>query len=188
MKFEGLQNFDWYNEPENVIFGENELKIITKPHTDFWQSRHHGFGKDDGHFFYICKDGDFTCAVKWQFAEMENYRQCGLMLRMNEQNWFKVSIMSQIPQAKEIGHCLTIDGRSDWGCFQLERTVDSLWFKIIRNGDDYAVFYSHNGTDFICLRRFSLLNDQASVKVGAYACSPQDASFAATLKEIDIAP
>ena len=53
MILENLKNFEWYNEPANVTFGSHELEITAAEGTDFWQSKHHNFFKDDGHFFFI---------------------------------------------------------------------------------------------------------------------------------------
>lgn len=43
MILENLKNFEWYNEPANVVFGSHELEIVAAEGTDFWQSAHHNF-------------------------------------------------------------------------------------------------------------------------------------------------
>lgn len=186
MKFEGLKDFDWYNEPENVVFGSNELKVIAKSRTDFWQSRCHNFSKDDGHFFYTAQTGGFTCLVKWRLGNIRNYNQCGLMLRLDNHNWFKVSVMSENENLCEIGHCLTRDGDSDWANVPVFEKVDSLWYKIVRYQDDYIAFYSLDGENFVRLRRFSMPCTLPQIQIGAYICAPQDSDFAAFLEEIDV--
>ena len=47
MILENLKNFERLNEPENVIFANKEMKIVPKSQTDFWQSKHHNFYKDN---------------------------------------------------------------------------------------------------------------------------------------------
>ena len=51
MLLTNLRDFEWYNEPEDVSFEERGMAVLTKNKTDFWQSKHHNFKKDDGHFF-----------------------------------------------------------------------------------------------------------------------------------------
>ena len=53
MILENIKDFEWLNEPENVIFADKEMKIIAKKETDFWQSKHHNFFKDNGHLFFL---------------------------------------------------------------------------------------------------------------------------------------
>ena len=95
MNFESLANFDWYNEPENVRFETDNMVIYAKPQTDFWQSVQHGFKKDNGHFFFSRKDGDFSFIVRWRFDRLDKFAQCGVMLRTDERNWLKASLMNE---------------------------------------------------------------------------------------------
>ena len=32
-----LRNFKWTREPEGFTVSENQVEIVTKPHTDLWQ-------------------------------------------------------------------------------------------------------------------------------------------------------
>ena len=55
MNFEILEEFDWYNDPENVRFDIEGMKVFAKSNTDFWQCLQRGRKKDDGHFFFCRK-------------------------------------------------------------------------------------------------------------------------------------
>lgn len=185
MILENLKNFEWYNEPENVTFGSHELEITASSGTDFWQSEHHNFFKDNGHFFFCRKNADFGCVVKWRFENATKYNQCGLMLRTDSRNWFKISVMSADEDNFEIGNSATHNGVSDWAGVRLPQRCDVLWYKLVRHGDDYVAFYSTDGENFVRIRQFTLFSPDAEVKIGAYICSPQNAGFKATLDEID---
>ena len=114
MILENLKNFEWYNEPANVVFGSHELEIVAAEGTDFWQSAHHNFFKDNGHFFFTKQTSDFSCVIKWRFDNAARFSQCGLMLRADGRNWFKISVMSADENNPEVGSCVTKDGISDW--------------------------------------------------------------------------
>ena len=47
MRLDALKDFEWYNEPENVRFSDLGMVVNCKPKTDFWQSAHHNFKKDN---------------------------------------------------------------------------------------------------------------------------------------------
>lgn len=185
MKLENLKQFDWLNEPLNVMLTGAGLKITALPKTDFWQSKHHDFAKDDGHFFYTLPNDNFCCTLKWHFDTAQNYNQCGLMLRFNAENWFKISIMSLDDEHQEIATCVTSHGVSDWAGSQLTTTIEQLWYKLRRNGDDFVAFYSLDGINYIRLRQFYLPQQNNPCQMGAYICSPSDAGFVATLEEIN---
>lgn len=186
MKFEGLREFNWYNEPENVVFGNDELKVVAQTKTDFWQSRHHNFAKDDGHLFYCERPDNFTCLIKWSFAELNHFNQAGLMIRFDAQNWFKISAVSPDSKSFEVATFTTRDGYTDWAETPLDRKINTIWYQLRRFGDDYAVSYSLDGENFINLRRFYLPSQGQKAMVGAYICAPQDKSFAAVLKEAHV--
>lgn len=82
---EQLRDFEWYNEPADVSFDERGMRVLSRARTDFWQSLHHRFSKDDGHFFFTRKTGNFSCTVKWNFETDGSFDQCGIMLRIDEQ-------------------------------------------------------------------------------------------------------
>ena len=186
MILENIKDFEWYNEPKNVNFGGHELTVAAAADTDFWQSRQHGFAKDNGHFFFVKQNNDFTCVVKWRFSKAEHFNQCGIMLRIDACNWFKASIMSESQKNPELGSCLTVDGVSDWAGIVLPEEANQLWYKLVRHGNDYVAFYSVDGENFVRMRQFYLKVAAENVDVGAYICSPQNAGFEAVLDDINL--
>ena len=188
MILENLINFEWYNEPENVIFLDKEMKIAAHPQTDFWQSLHHKIKKDNGHFFYKKVKGDFALTVKWRAENMDLFKQCGLMVRADERNWFKASLMSKDMASPQIGTCLTISGHSDWAGATLKKEPKCVFYKLERRGDDFVCFYSFNGQKYILLRQFYLPSIDDDIKIGAYIASPQKSGFEAVLDDIDFSP
>ena len=44
--------------------------------------------------FVVFENDDFILTLKWKFDELKKFSQCGLMLRIDERNWLKTSIMN----------------------------------------------------------------------------------------------
>ncbi len=185
MNFEVLANFDWFNEPDNVRFENNEMVVYAKRGTDFWQSIHHDFKKDNGHFFFCRQDSDFSIVLKWKFDKLEAFSQCGIMLRIDERNWFKASLMNKQENENCLSSVLTIAGHSDWCGFELGKNICDICFRLQRVENDYVLFYSLDGLNFIKFRSFYLKNFE-DVKIGAYIANPNQENFNATLAELDI--
>lgn len=186
MKLENLIDFEWLNEPDNVIFQDKEMKIVSVPQTDFWQSLHHKIKKDNAHFFHKTLSGNFTLIIKWRFENGGNFNQCGIMARIDERNWFKASVMAKSENTPEIGTCLTVSGYSDWAGATLEQMPHEIFYKLERRGDDFVCFYSLDGQKYIRLRQFYLRGIEPDIKVGAYIASPQSEPFEAVLDDIDL--
>lgn len=185
MLLEQLRDFEWLNEPFDVSFEERGMWVSTHDKTDFWQSAHHNFKKDSGHFFFTRRSLNFTLTVKWLFENKGRFDQCGIMVRIDEKNWFKASIMYDNPQNPQLGSCVTNNGYSDWAAQKIPDGVNEVWFRVKRCNGDYLVFYSLDGVKYEQIRMLHLLNDMPEVKAGAYVCSPQHGGFEAVLAKID---
>lgn len=182
MKLENLKDFEWYNEPENVFFKGEDMHVLAMPQTDFWQNTRHGVSVDNGHFFYKTTRTDFTLVLRFRFENADKFSQCGLMIRYDKANWFKVSLMSEDSSKPEIGHCLTAGGNSDWANLPLHNAVYQMWYKLVRRGSDFVAYYSLDGENFLRLRQFVLMGE--NLKTGAYIASPQQNNFEVVLEEI----
>ena len=78
--------FHWFNQPARYQLGSG-LEIYTDEKTDFWQNTHYGFQRDDGHCLFTSQAGDFSLVTHVEFRPQEKYDQCGLMVRIDRENW-----------------------------------------------------------------------------------------------------
>ena len=185
MLLEALQNFEWYNEPENVVFQEKNLCVSARPETDFWQSKQHGIGRDNGHFFFTRRKGDFVFAIKWTLKEISPFHQCGIMLRIDENNWIKATILYDNPKRPMVGTSVTQSGYSDWAAQDISPDTSEIWFKLKRIKEDYLIYYSLDGKNYTQMRITHMLNDLSEIKVGAFICNPTKQPFEATLSQLE---
>lgn len=186
MLLEALQDFEWYNEPKNVIFRDKNMLVSAEKGTDFWQSRPHRFSQDNGHYFFTRRKGDFSFVVKWTFSGCGAYNQCGLMLRIDENNWIKASIMYDNPERPMLGSSVTQNGSSDWAAQDIPQGIQDIFFKLKRLGGDYLIYYSLDGENFKQIRMTTLLNDMEEVKIGAYICAPREDNFEASISLLEV--
>lgn len=187
MLLDVLKDFEWLNEPEEVYFGDEGMKVKALAGTDFWVNNRAKFAKDNGHFFFKRVLGDFCLTAKWRFYRPEAFEQCGLMVRIDKNNWLKISLMQENMENPRIGTVCASGGCSDWSLHQISPVEEELSFKIRRVKGEYLLYYSTDGLHYVLLRRSALLYDMDEVKVGAYVCSPQKEGFEAVLETIDVA-
>lgn len=185
MLLEQLRDFEWLNEPENVIFRDGDMTVAAVSKTDFWQNRRKNIHRDNGHFFFARCSNNFTMTVHWSFPELLEFRQCGLMLRFDEQNWLKAAVMASESGNFHVNSCVVNAGCPDFARQSLSSRPSEIWFRARRSNSDFTLFYSLNGTDFYQLRQFSFILEDAEIKAGAYICSPANSGFEAVLHSID---
>ncbi len=186
MLLDALKDFNWYNEPNNVRFTEQGMSVETKQGTDFWQNAAHHAHKDNGHFFYTSQAGDFELVIKWHNASPIAFAQSGLMLRHDNLNWAKISVLSQGVDKPQIGTVVTNSGYSDWAVNDLSVYQPDIWYKARRRSGDVVFYISMDGRNYKQIRQFRFWENPLIIKVGAYACSPQRDDFSCILESIDL--
>ena len=179
------QDFFWFNEPLQYKVG-NGLEIITEKETDFWQNTHYGFQRDDGHFLFVQRTGDFSLSTNVIFRPSNKYDQCGLMVRIDDQNWIKVSTEFESDQISRLGSVVTNLGYSDWATQDIKSDRDEMWYRISKRGSDFLLEYSFEGNKWHQMRIAHLHKSVESYAVGVYACSPIGKAFWCCFKVLEI--
>ncbi|MCB9443970.1 MAG: DUF1349 domain-containing protein [Ardenticatenaceae bacterium] len=166
----------WFNQPDKFKTGDG-LEIWTTPGTDFWQRTHYGFRNDNGHCLLREMTGDFSLTTQVEFRPTMLYDQCGLMLRIDENNWVKVSTEYIGAESSKLGSVVTNRGYSDWATQDISSEVQQLWYRVSRRGPDFLLEFSNDGTAWQQLRICHLHEVGDNIAAGIYACSPLENSF-----------
>ncbi len=169
-------DFYWFNEPSKYKVGDG-LEIWTDPGTDFWQRTHYGFRNDNGQCFLQDVTGDFSMATQVEFKPQGKYDQCGLVLRIDEDNWIKASAEYIDPEHCKLGSVVTNLGFSDWATQDIAPEVRQLWYRASKRGPDVRLDFSLNGESWQQMRICHLHQPAHKLAAGLYACSPLEHSF-----------
>jgi uncharacterized protein len=102
----------WLNEPKAWTASGNRITMTAEAKTDFWRVTHYGYITDNGHFYFVERDGDFTATVKVQGQYAALYDQAGLMVRIDEQHWIKTGI--EWVNGTELVSTVVTRAVSDW--------------------------------------------------------------------------
>jgi len=181
-------DFKWINPPDKFSLETDRLTLITDPETDFWQRTHYGFQNDNGHAFLMDKEGDFTFVVKTTYEAKNQYDQCGVLLYQDADNWVKASVEYENQHYARLGSVVTNLGYSDWASTDVSSEIQTMWYRLSRNGSDFCMENSLDGEIFQQMRIFHLHQPIQVVRVGVYACSPLESSFKAEFSDFKIGP
>ncbi|MFA1627980.1 DUF1349 domain-containing protein [Rhizobium mongolense] len=175
----------WLNPPPLAELHEGALHVRSGDKTDFWQGTYYGFHRDDGHFLYHRRKGDFTAEVTFSGRYQELYDQAGLMVRADSAHWMKCGI-EYTDGAKHFSTVVT-NSNSDWSAFRIEHEFELLFLRVTRNKD--AIFIQHR-TDRISEWRMARLAwfdpSIEEVMVGPAFCSPQRSGFEAIFHDFTL--
>lgn len=193
----------WINPPQEFQIGETAVSITTDPHSDFWQRTYYGFRNDNAHALQLTSSENFTFTTRVKFEYQAQFDQCGVVIYLDSQNWFKASIEAENDAISRLGSVVTNLGYSDWATTDIKPT-NQMWYRLSRRGPDFLVEHSVDGVEFHQMRVFHLhvvgettqemgkvnppLPPVEAVRFGVYACSPLESSFTALFSEITLTP
>ena len=184
----------WLNPPVKYEINQDRVSITTEPDTDFWQTTYYGFQNENAPALLLNMEQDFTFSCKCTFAYTTLFDQCGLIVFLDQQNWFKASIEYDNPEFSRLGSVVTNLGYSDWATTDIP-LPQQIWFRLSRRGADFLIEYANDGEHFQQMRIFHLHlvadshpghNDSAQTGMGLYACSPGNSSFQAEFSDFNM--
>jgi len=171
-------NYFWYNQPKYDV-KNNRIHIVTSPNTDFWQKTHYNFERDNGHCLLTKVKNDFSISVRTEFFPEKQYDQCGLIIRIDSENWVKTSIEFETENHSRLGSVVTNFCYSDWATIDINSKINEMWYRIQSKQKDILIEYSNDGILWKQLRITHLHNKFHELDVGIYACSPMNSCFEA---------
>jgi regulation of enolase protein 1 (concanavalin A-like superfamily) len=191
----------WLHQPGAFEISSESVKITTEPHSDFWQRSYYGFRNDNAHALQVESGSNFSFTARASFDYRDKYDQCGLIIYLDSNNWFKASIEYENKDISRLGSVVTNNGYSDWATTDLP-TPGTMWYRLSRRGPDFLIESSSHGADFRQMRIFHLhilgettaemgrLDPPAParqpVPFGLYACSPLESSFEARFDHLKL--
>ncbi|MDA3900012.1 MAG: DUF1349 domain-containing protein [Spirochaetes bacterium] len=170
------KDYFWLNQPQFEI-NNNRLHITSSPNTDFWQRTHYNFQRDNGHCLLTEVKKEFSITVKTEFYPQSQYDQCGLIIRIDSENWIKTSIEYETETHSRLGSVVTNQGFSDWATIDINSKINTMWYRFQSKQNDILIEYSNDGLTWKQLRITHLLCKFHELNIGIYACSPMDSSF-----------
>ena len=196
-----LKSGKWINRPSQCTITQDSVEIITDPNTDFWQRSYYGFRNDNAPALLFTASHNFTFTAKVEFEYKKQFDQCGLMVYVDSDNWFKSSIEFENNKFSRLGSVVTNLGYSDWATRDIILPSE-IWYRLNRRGPDFLIEYSSDGNTYKQMRIFHLhalgetteemgkanppIPARNDIQFGIYACSPSDSSFSAKFTGIEL--
>lgn len=179
------QTMQWYNAPKKWSAANNKINVTVDPGTDYWQVTHYGFIRDNGPFYYLEQEGDFTATVKITGHYKELFHQAGLMIRTNDKNWIKTGI-EYVDGVQNVSAVVTREV-SDWSVVPRHDSPKSMWLKMLRKGDYVQIEYSFDNKKFDMLR-LAYFPPGGKVQIGPVAAAPGKLAFDVVFEDFKVVP
>ena len=183
-----LNQFTWTREPAAYEITEGGISVTTAPHTDLWQRTYYHFRNDNAPVLQMeTEEKYFSFIVKTSFRESHHrFDQCGVVMYLDSDNWLKGSVEYENEEFQHLGSVVTNHGWSDWATTEIPADIREVWYRLSRREDDYRIEYSEDGGHWKQMRICHMHEGAGRIKLGIYACSPEDSSFTAYFSDIQL--
>lgn len=179
----------WTRKPQDYAISDDQIDIITVPHTDLWQRTYYHFCNDNAPVLQMkTRDKFFSFVVKTTFESKVRFDQCGIVMYLDGQNWLKASIEYENERFSHLGSVVTNQGYSDWATTEIDASTSAMWYRLSRREDDFCIECSTDGQIFKQMRICHMEKAKGDITFGIYACSPEDSSFKATFTNMELLP
>ena len=168
----------WTRPPVSQTSKDNCLIVEASEGSDWWRTTSYGFIHDDGHALLREFPQDSSIEVSFILNFGEQFDQCGILLRSDEENWIKAAVefSDGYPQ---LGSVVT-QTRSDWSTGRVPEWIGKeVTIRVSRTGDAIAI--RARADDDFRLVRVAPLDSKRSWKAGPMLCAPSRAGFVATM-------
>lgn len=173
--------FEWTRAPQNYSVYRDKVVIETQPATDLWQRTYYLFRNDNAPLLQMKTEEEFfSFTVKTDFLSTHRFDQCGIVMYLDSDNWLKASVEYENEKSQHLGSVVTNNGFSDWSTTEIDASHKTVWYRLSRRKQDFKIECSFDGKDFKQMRICHMFNAQKAIRVGIYACSPENSSFKAT--------
>lgn len=185
-----LTQLQWTREPATWSIKDGTISITTEPGTDLWQRTYYHFRNDNAPALQLTtSEKFFSFVVRTDFTGAHHrFDQCGVVMYLDSENWLKGSVEYEDGVIQHLGSVVTNHGWSDWATTEISADVRHMWYRLSRREDDYRIDCSTDGEHFAQMRVCHLHEGAGEVRVGVYACSPEDSSFTALFTDLDLGP
>ena len=180
----------WTREPAGFSVQNGAISIKTAPRTDLWQRTYYHFRNDNAPALQLETDEQyFSFVVKTDFTGAHHrFDQCGVVMYLDSENWIKGSVEYEDGVIQHLGSVVTNHGWSDWATTEIPADTRQMWYRLSRRADDYRIDCSEDGVDWQQMRVCHRHEGGGTVRVGVYACSPEDSSFTARFSDLSMGP
>ena len=165
-----LGGFHWMNAPDSFVLQHGSLKIHARQGTDFFNNPENLEVTASAPLLFKEMSGDFvaTTLVQPNFQDMWNAG--ALMVYIDSLHWIKFAFENSDATGKSIVSVVTKGSSDDANGVRLS-DHESIWLRIIKKENLYALHWSEDGRNYK-MARLSTLPEAPKVKVGLEAQCP----------------
>ena len=182
-----LREGTWINQPQKYAVDSDRVEITTAPVTGLWNETYYSYDDFSAHMLVKpVSDEYFTFGVKVECDSKYGFDGGGIVILVDEKNWVKIAAEYGDENEQFLGSVVTGGGYSDWASIMIDADIKTVWYRLSRIKGDFFLEYSLDGVEYRQMRIFHLNKGEGEVRLGVYACSPDESTCTAVFTEMEM--
>lgn len=170
IKKENLKGFFWMNPPKEFFVKDHQLQVLTSGDTDFFIDPESHKSTASAHYLYREVKGDFVTTIQVKPNFKDQWNACAILMMIDQTHWIKLAFENSDATGKSIVTVVTREVSDDANGAVLNE-LETVWLKMIRKGNLFAMHWSADGKEYH-MARLAAMPASDIVKIGLEAQSP----------------
>lgn len=180
-----IRKMKWMNEPKTKKFKDHCLWVTPEGKTDLWQKTFYEYTRDSAHFLHYKTSRNFVMEVHCLYKPVHQFDQGGLAVRIDSQNWIKVSMEFTPEEGVQLVCVVTNNGFSDASSQTIDEFATQATMRLTRTGQDFIIEAFLN-QEWKTIRITHLHINCEEMSCGLYAASPKEEGFQVGFKDFKL--
>ncbi|MBQ9048829.1 MAG: DUF1349 domain-containing protein [Solobacterium sp.] len=173
----------WFHQPKLYILSADKLILETEPYTSMQNMT---IDENSGFGLFGDEHSAFEAEIRLQFGFRNRNDECGMLLKLNDDSWFKFGVSSAEKEFNELFCTRFHQSFRDRNLRVIGSGVNTVWLRLMYTRGRAAFSYSLNGDRYITYREITFPDYQGAAAAGIYACSPGNSYFDCTFSQMEI--
>ena len=173
---------EWVHKPERYIISKEKVILETEPFTSLIK------GKKGAEAIELSlKSLDSFCfTVRVDFEFQGQFDQCGIVLYSGKKRLAICDVKHHNDEVEEL-ECVVFHGKyGDKSSRDIGSAIHWLYYRVWYRAGIVRIQYSFNGKVYSDVRQFINEDTKEPIRIGVYACSPNDSSFDCTFSNMNL--
>ena len=175
------RKLNWISKPSLFLLNSEKITVETDPMSDLNPNGREAEAAE----LALSPAGSFcfTCRVDYRFQK--TFDQCGMILYRNDRRKAVISTEYRNEEISKLSCIVYHNDKGDKSIRDIGSAMHVMYYRVWYRSGAVTIQYSFSGRRYNDLRKFWLtLDEDDTVAVGIYACSPGDSWFDCTFSEM----
>ena len=177
-----IAQLEWIHKPERYIVSEDKVILETEPFTSLVNENQGAEAIE----LSLQPAESFSFTVRVDFDFKGQFDQCGIVLYNGKKRLASCCVKHHNDEVEEM-ECIVFHGKyGDKSSRDIGTAIHWMYYRVWYRSGIVRIQYSFNGKVYSDVRQFINEDTKNPIRIGIYACSPNESSFDCAFSQMSL--